>query len=59
MCRRDYSKSLLLHIATAFSASMVDKMGTDAANNNEDVCTRPRTSEFPDRKKKGREGQTP
>lgn len=57
MCRRDCGKSLLLHIATALGASIVDKMGTDAANNNEGVCTRPGVSEFPSRKKKGREGR--
>lgn len=58
MCRRDRGKSLPLYSAAAFSASIVDNMGTDAVTNNEGVCPRPRISEFPGRKEKGREGET-
>lgn len=57
MCRRDRGKSLPLYSAAAFSASIVDNMGTDAVINNEGVCPCPRSSEFPGRKEKGREGE--
>lgn len=58
MCRRDRGKSLPLYSAAAFSASIVDNMGTDAVTNNEGVCPRRGISEFPGRREKGQEGET-